>query len=76
MELANKPLIEDPASEGSGVSGPGRLLQYCRACSTVSLTGFTYIEYKEHLKDPAMILKGKKSFRYSSLSNTNLVKTT
>lgn len=46
---ATKPFIEDPASEGSGVSGPGRLLQYCRACSTASLTGLTYKKHRKYL---------------------------
>lgn len=36
------PLVEDPASEGSQESEPGRLFQHCNACNTESLTGFTY----------------------------------
>lgn len=39
----SKPLIEDRASEHSKASVSLRLLQSCKACSTVSLTGLTYM---------------------------------
>lgn len=41
-----RPFIEDPASDASGVSSPGRVLQHSGAWNTVSLTGFTYKKHK------------------------------
>jgi len=46
-DTIGKPFKEDPVSEGSGVSGAGRLVQYFSACKTASLTGFTYNTTKD-----------------------------